>query len=530
MLPLPSGSRVLSRRRFTEQLGLSLSLAACSPIGSPLLAQMASPARPPASSLRPPEHLGVWDPFARGARGDGLTNDTLALQRTIEACAAAGGGTVILPAGRTFLSGTLTLLSHVELHLAGGTTLRASPDRDHFRTLGSLLFAKDASDIHVSGTGTIDGNFQAFFPPKGPDGYSIPQPFLGPYDPLYAPSNQNPIDGRPRMILLVNCHGVKLEDFTIRDSPTWTIHPIGCEDVLISGISILNDLDVPNCDGIDIDHCRQVRIEGCNIVSGDDCLVLKASRNFDQYGPCENIVITNCTLESSSAGIKIGNEGPSLLRSATVSNCSIVRSNRGISLTNRDGETVEDLLFTDITIETKMRPVMWWGSGEPVFVSTAPRTTGAAVGIFRGIQFANLTCRSESGIYLRGTPAVPLRDISFRGIDLLVEKTTPIPGGFYDVRPDDDPGASGLDRRPTAGFFAAAVDGLRLNGVNVQWGPGAASSLPSYYGAALELHQCTEVSLAQVTGRAAHAGEAPAILDDVSYAPELARGSGASVR
>jgi hypothetical protein len=520
MLPLPSRS-LLSRRRFTEQLGLSLSLAACSPVCSPLFAQTLSPARTRALSSRLPEHRGVWDPFGHGAHGDGLANDTVALQRTIDACAAAGGGTVILAPGHTFLSGTLTLRSHVELHLAGGTTLRASPDRDHFRTLGSLLFAKDASDIHVSGTGTIDGNFQAFFPPKGPDGYPVPQPFLGPYDPLYGPSNQNPADGRPRMILLVNCHGVKLESFTIRDSPTWTIHPIGCEDVLISGISILNDLDVPNCDGIDIDHCRQVRIEGCNIVAGDDCLVLKASRNFGQYGPCEGITITNCTLESSSAGIKIETEGPYPLRSAVISNCSIVRSNRGVSFLNRDGATVEDMLFTDMTIETKMRPMNWWGSGEPVALTSVPRVSGGPAGLVRGIQFVNLQCRSESGIYLRGASGAPLEDISFRGIDLAIAKTTAFAGGFYDMRPGDAFGASGLDRRATAGFFAAEVQGLRLDGVSVEWTGSTPAASPSYYGAALELHQCTAVSLAQVTGSAAHTAQAPAILDGVSYAPDL---------
>jgi hypothetical protein len=310
---------------------------------------------------------------------------------------------------------------------------------------------------------------------------------------------------------------VQLADFTIRDSPTWTIHPIGCDGLHVTGISILNSLDVPNCDGIDVDHCRNVRISDCNIVAGDDCLVLKASRNFGDYGPCEGIAITNCTLESSSAGIKIGNEGNFPLRSATVSNCTIVRTNRGISLTNRDGETVEDLLFTDITIETKMRTMMWWGSGEPVFVSAAPRVTGAPVGLFRGIQFNNLVCHSESGIYLRGAPNMPLRDLSFRGIDLRLEKTTTIPGGFYDIRPDDTLGATGLDRRPTPGFFAADVDGLTLSDVHVAW----AANPPAWYSAALELHDCHDVSLAQVTGSAAHTGEPATILDNVQLASTL---------
>lgn len=497
----------LSRRQFAEWLGLSFSAMAC----PPLIAQAVS-------SPHPLGGFGFWNPMAHGAHGDGRTKDTLALQRTIDACARAGGGTVVLPGGHTFLSGTLTLRPHVELHLAGGATLFASPDRDDFRAFGSLLFAKDAYDIHISGTGTINGNFEAFFPPKGPDGYAVPQPFLGPYDPLYADSNRNPPDGRPRMILLVNCRKVQMESFTIRDSPTWTIHPIGCEDVWISGLSILNSLEVPNCDGIDIDHCRQVRIDNCNIVAGDDCLVLKASRNFGQYGPCEGVVITNCTLESSSAGIKIEAEGPYPVRSAVVSNCTIVRSNRGISFLNRDGAQVEDLMFTDMTIETKMRTMMWWGSGEPIAMSSVPRAAGGPAGLVRGVQFLNMKCRSESGIYLRGDRRSPLRDISLRGVDLKIAKTTAIAGGYYDMRPGDTFGASGLDRRPTAGFFAADVSGLQLNAMDIRWGGDA----PPYYGAAIELHRCSGLSAVQVTGTAAHEGAEPAILEDVTYAPPIA--------
>ncbi len=459
-----------------------------------------------------------WDPRDFGARGDGRVKDTIAIQRAIDTCSSAGGGVVTLAPGCVFLSGSITLRSHVELHLSGGATLLASPDRDDFRTLGSLLFAKDAEDIHVSGTGEIDGNFEAFFPPKGPAGYSVPQPFLGPFDPLYDATHQNPQDGRPRMILLVNCRQVLLEQITIRDSPTWTIHPVGCEGLRITGISILNDLDVPNCDGIDIDHCREVRVDGCNIVAGDDCIVLKSSRNFGHYGACENIVVTNCTLESSSAGIKIETEGAYSLRSAVISNCSIVRSNRGISFLNRDGATVEDILFTDLTIETRMHPMMWWGSGEAIAISSVPRSAGGAPGVVQRIQFNNISCKSESGVYLRGSPDAPLRQISFAEITLEIGKITSIPGGFYDMRPGDAFGNGGLDRRDTAGIFASDVEGLSLNGVTIAW-----SGVPStYYGAAVELHRCRNVSLMQLSGKAAHAGGKAAIFDDVTFTASIA--------
>ena len=460
--------------------------------------------------------FGIFPVGEYGAKGDGVTSDTAAVQAAIDACAAAGGGTVVLEPAKHYLSGTLVLRSHVELHLAGGSTLIASANRADFHAMGSLLFAKGTEDVRVSGTGVIDGNFEHYFPAKGPDGYAVPQPFLGPYDPLYPASNRNPPDGRPRMILLVGCRRTKLQDFTIRGAPTWTIHPVGCDDLYIRGISILNDLDVPNCDGIDIDHCRQVRIEGCNIVAGDDCLVLKASRNFGEYGPCEGITITNCTLESSSAGIKIETEGQFPLRSAVISDCSIVRSNRGISFLNRDGATVEDILFTGMTIDTRMRPMMWWGSGEAIALSSVPRVKGGPAGTVRNVQFTDMECRGESGIYLRGTAGEPLRAITFRGVDVRVEKSSTIPGGFYDMRPTDLFGESGLDRRRTAGFFAANVDGLTLNDVSVRWG-----SAPSYYGAALELHQCANVLLTDVTGTGAHTGDAATVFDQVTGESEL---------
>ena len=455
----------------------------------------------------------VWSAMQSGASGNGRDKDTKAIQRAIDECAKHGGGRVTLDSGGTFLSGSLVLRPSVELHLAAGSVLLASPDREDYHEYGSLLFAKDCNGVHVSGTGAIDGNFTAFFAPKGPQGYAVPQPFLGPYDPLYGPDKRNPADGRPRMVLLVNCQQVLLEQATIRRAPTWTVHLIGCEGVRITGISILNDLDVPNCDGIDLDHCRNVRVEGCHIVAGDDCLVLKASRNFGKYGPCEGITITNCTLESSSAGIKVEPEGPYPVRSAVISDCSILRSNRGISILNRDGASVEALLFTGLVIETRMRPMMWWGSGEPIAVSSVPRQKGDAAGVVRDVQFSNILCRGESGIYLRGSSGAPLENIQLSNIDVVLTKTTDIPGGFHDMRPGDTFGQSGLDRRDVNGVFASEVAGLTLAEIGVHWGP----EPPAYFGSALELEHCREVSLHDVAGKAAHPDRPPAIFRDTTY-------------
>ncbi len=131
----------------------------------------------------------------------------------------------------------------------------------------------------------------------------------------------------------------------------------------VEGISILNDLRGPNCDGIDVDHCRRVRIANYNIQAGDDCIILKTSRNFTRYGPCEDITVTGCTLTSSSAGIKIEPEGPETIRNATITSCVISHSNRGVCLLNRDGALIEDLVFSDLVITTELAPFDVVGSG-----------------------------------------------------------------------------------------------------------------------------------------------------------------------
>ncbi len=150
-------------------------------------------------------------------------------------------------------------------------------------------------------------------------------------------------------------------------------------------------------------------------------------------------------------------------------------------------------------------------NAEAITVTCVPRTEGGPNSTVRNLQFANITCRSESGIYLRGTAASPLRNISFSGVELSLSRTTTFPGGFYDMRPGDTFGKSGLDRRDIAGLFAANVDGLSLAGVHVHW-PG---TIAPYYGSALELHDCSDVSLAEVTGSASHAGKPVAIFDHV---------------
>jgi len=442
------------------------------------------------------------------AKGDGVANDTAAIQSAIDLCAARGGGTVVLEGGKTYLSGTIELKSHVELHFESGAILKTIGDRSLLATQGSLIFAKDATNIAVTGRGTIEGNFRAFFTEMVEGGYKFTPTFLGPYNPLDPPSDDDPQHGRPRMIIFVNCQQVVLREFTIHDAPSWSIHPIHCEDLLIDGISIHNDMLVPNCDGLDIDCCRNVRIANCDISAGDDCITLKTSRNFPQYGMCENVTVTNCTLRSSSAAIKIEPEGPGIVRNAVFDNCVVAPSNRGICIFNRDGAQIENLIFSNFVVATELRPTMWWGAGEPVHVSSIPRDDKTKPGTIRHLRFSNFLCHGESGGFLFGGEGSPVEDVAFDNFRINVEKTSAIAGGFYDLRPSDL--APGVYKHTIAGIYAENIKGLRLTNTSVHW----ASNPPEYYGSALNATRVTDLDIKTFVGQSAHPAIQPAILLD----------------
>ena len=437
-----------------------------------------------------------------GAFGDGRRDDTAAIQRAIDACARQGGGTVRLAAGRRYLSATIILKDFVTLDIAGGATLVASTNREAYRDKGALIFAQDARGVSITGRGTIDGQGTdtVWFPTLVEGSYPVPDAFLGYWNPLDEFPGAYAENGRPRMILLVACRNVRLADIRIQDAPTWTIHPVGCEDLLIEGLTIDNNLLIPNCDGIDIDRCRRVRITGCAIRAGDDCLIVKTSRNFHRFGDCEEIAITNCTLESSSAGFKIEPEGPGTLRNITISNCTVSRSNRGIAVFQRDGATIEDLLFSNLTISTRRHHPMWWGAGEAVNVTNLPRRRSMAPGTVRGVRFDNLVCRGEGGLYVRGWPGSTTRDIAFRGVRVAIEKTSPYPADTYDIRPTEL--MDGLYKSRIAAVYLQDVADVTLDDVDVEWAPG----LPRTFGAALDARHVDGLALTGFRGVAAEAG------------------------
>lgn len=409
----------------------------------------------------------------------GKTDYTQAIQQAVDACTASGGGVVTFETSAAknsvYTSGPVQLKSNVTFVLPAGTVWQANPDEKLYtksafgknRGEGMLwLWAKDAQNIAFSGQGVLDGNGVAFMGKELEDSYEL--------KPVTA------FDPRPHLLTLYGCRNISLRDITIRNGAYWTVHLVGCENAVIDGVNLLNNLKIRNGDGIDIDHSRHVRISNCHITSGDDCICLKNRREFEQYGACHDITVTNCTMTSRSCAVKIGSENTDSIYNVSVDNCIITRSNRGIGIQNRDEGTVTDVSFTNIILDCRLWSDVWWGKAEPIYVTSYPRADGNnkdanwrfAKGQTQGkcgevsrIYFFNIFATSENGCFIGEDEPGKVRDICLDNVHISLRKMTSHQGGVYDKRPCKGEGF--IKDKIYAVYFdgsdSVALDGLQVN-------------------------------------------------------------------
>lgn len=447
--------------------------------------------------------MTIYNVLDFGAQGDGDTNDAVSIQRAINQCSRKGGGRVVFPSGKRFLAGPIELKSHVELHLEPNAELRAMVDESLYtqpafpdnQSEGTLwISAHNQENIAITGTGTINGSGRAFMHDEEPTHYVF--------------KFENGIDRRPHLLTLVGCNKITIRDVTLADAAYWCLHTVGCDDVLISGIRIENSLRIRNCDGIDIDHSRNVRISDCYIRSADDCICIKNRREYAAYGPCENITVNGCILTSTSCAIKLGSENVDDIRNLIFSNCVIHASNRGLGIQNRDEGNIENIIFTNIIIESRLFADVWWGKSEPIYVTAFRRAPGTKhrfrpgestgkVGVVRNIQFVNISCSGENGVYVSGTDGSRIQDLYFENTKLHLNKSTDYPGGVYDRRPCDVPG---IIERNSTGFYLNEADGVILKNCQLTWG----ENRPPYFGRAIETHDVQDLRIVNFRGEAAH--------------------------
>lgn len=448
-----------------------------------------------------------------GAVGDGKTDNSAAIQQAINTCSENGGGTVLIPPGKVFMTGPFYLKSNVDFHVSKSATVLANPDEMVYNQSafkenhgeGSIwMGGKDAVNVTISGQGTIDGNGTAFMGPEEKAAYVLKE-----FDTF---------DRRPHLFTPINFRNLIIRDVTFKDSAYWNLHLVGCNDVTIHGIKILNNLKIRNSDGIDPDHSKNVRISDCYIESGDDCICPKTRREYEEYGPTENITVTNCILKSTSCSIKLGSENMDAIRNVVISNCIIRSSNRAIGIQNRDEGVVENVIFDNIIIEGRLFDNVWWGKAEPIYVTAYKRQPGNArdanwrfakgqtigsVGEVRNILFNNITAKSENGVYVGGEPG-KISNIRFQNVDLEIEKMTSFKGGLYDLRPSD---TIGILEAKTSGFYFDKAAHISVKNCTVKWG----SNKEQYFGHALYATYIQGLEIVGFNGDAAFPEENEAI-------------------
>ncbi|MGF7232209.1 glycoside hydrolase family 28 protein [Arachidicoccus sp.] len=443
-----------------------------------------------------------------GAIGDGKTDNAKAFQKAMDACTAAGGGTVFVPAGKVYLSGPFDLKSFVTLYVSAGATILASPNEKLYvnsafgtnRGEGMIwIGGNKIKDVTLCGPGRIDGNGVSFMGKELNDSYEL-KPIL---------HNE---DHRPHLLTLIGSSNIQIRELNIVNSAYWTIHLAGCNNVVIDGINLLNNVKVRNSDGIDIDHCKNVRISNCQIESGDDCICLKNRREYKEFGACENIVVTNCIMTSRSCAVKIGSENMDSICHVVFDNCIVKNSNRGIGIQNRDEGSVSDIQFSNFVIESHLFSDVWWGKAEPIYITAFIRADAnnkdanwrfpegamhGKVGPVSDIYFSNIVAKSENGVYISAESARLVHDIYFNSVHVRLKKITSIKSGVYDRRPSK---VQGLIKHPTAGFYVENTDGIFMNNCSVDW----LGTLPDYFGKAIDTINCKDIHNNNFLGKNAH--------------------------
>ena len=530
------------RRHFLRLAGAGVAGAALAAIADPRMALAAPPA------------AGSFDVKSFGATGDGKTLDTVAINKAIDAAAAAGGGDVLFPAGN-YLSYSIHLKSNITLHLEQGATLiaadapsegassggydHAEPNQwDMYQDFGhshfhnSLIWGEGIENIAIEGNGRIWG--------KGLSrGQGAQIPGVG-----------------NKSISLKNCHNLLLRDFSILHGGHFGILATGVDNLTIDNLKIDT-----NRDGMDVDACRNVRISNCYVNSPwDDGICLKADYSLGRPKQTEFVTITNCYVSGCweegtmldatykrfgpearvphTGRIKFGTESNGGFRNITISNC-VFEGCQGLALESVDGALLEDITVSNIS----MRDIV----SAPIFLRLGDRMRGpdnTPVGTLKRVIIDNLVCSNSAarlGSIISGIPGHEIEDVKISNIQVLhegggtqedaayqppeYEETYPEPTMFVSGPrpngrgPDGQWHPEGYGRAATAGRGGAAGGRGAAGGAAARGGRGPAGpqhSMPSH---GFYVRHVKGIQFDNVEIRTAKEDQRPAfVLDDVQGA------------
>jgi hypothetical protein len=384
----------------------------------------------------------VKDYGATGVRGQDALG---AIQKAIDACAKAGGGTVDFPPG-DYTTGGIQLRSHVRIYLEPGTTVWASKDTHAYAQTdpshgGALFYGKDLENVTLEGRGTVDGqaeydwrlgkvNDDFYIRPNALLAIAIGKPLMRTF----------PKHTYPRLVVLLNCKNVRIAGLSFLHSGSFNIMPYACEHMVIDGILIRDSMtEGVWADGIDPNGCKDLHISNSTIETGDDALVFYSDDSWGPALPCENITVTNCRLSSASSALKFCDGNLVAIRKVTITNCVITNSNRGIAFMDFNVGYVSDVLISNVTIECNHKDWFWWGEGDPIHFDLKRRgeingkpDMSVPPGSMRNIVLQNIIARGPGTSLIHGLPDSMLQGITLDNVKLFItadpkspyEKTT----------------------------------------------------------------------------------------------------------
>jgi polygalacturonase len=359
----------------------------------------------------------VCDVTAYGAKGDGVTKDTHAIQDAIDACAAKGGGTVRLPSG-TFLTGPIVLKNHITLEVDAGVTLLGSQDKADYPevqelrepALQPLLSAANAEHIIIRGGGTIDGNGKPW------------------WDAVYAhrAGSNFPAAMRPRLILFDHCKHVLIENMTIQNSASWQVVPYYSDDVVIRNGKILAPARSPNTDGIDPFSSSHVTISHMTIDTGDDNIAIKSGQpnSPGPDSPSTDIVITDCTFLHGH-GMSMGSEIAGGVQRVRARRIHFQGTASGVRIkSNRDrGGDIGNFDFRDLTMENVATPILITEYYPRIPQHDTAQPVTRLTPHFHDIHISNLkaTGAKDAGMIV-GLPESPITTVTLDHVDISAQK------------------------------------------------------------------------------------------------------------
>ncbi len=424
-----------------------------------------------------------------GAKNDGITLNTASIQKTIDACAAIGGGTVLIPAG-LWQTGPIVLKSNIDLHASKGALIVFSPQKELYPLLEasfegvaavrcqSPISANNADNIAITGEGIFNGNGQVWRPvKKGKITDSDWKKLVSSGGVLTADKStwyasasalKGSLSGdvgktitgksvkdfeevkdflRPNMLRFTNCKNILLQGITFENSPAWTIHLALGKHITIKNVTVKNPAYGQNTDALDLESCSNVLVEACSFDTGDDGICIKSGR--DEEGrkrgvPTENVIIKNCTVYHAHGGFVIGSEMSGGARNLFVSNCTFIGTDIGLRFktTRGRGGIVENIYASNICMKDIPGEAvlfdMYYMAKDPVplageksempLIELMPVNEGTPV--FRHFYFNDIVCDgAEKGIFVRGIPEMQIRDIHLKNMVLSTVKGIEITEG-----------------------------------------------------------------------------------------------------